>query len=225
MRYEIQGGSMPVAICFLEAGEQIICEAGAMSWMTPNMKMETVSGGGIGKMVGRMFSGESLFLNSYTAQNGPGEIAFASSFVGSLVPFMITPKMPVICQKTAFLACQPGVELSAHVIDRPGAGFVGGEGFIMQKLTGNGIAFVEIDGYTVQKNLAPGEQLVVSTGLVAAMDGTVQMTVKRVQGVKNMFFGGEGIFNTYLTGPGNVYLQTMPKHELAQAVAPYIAKK
>jgi uncharacterized protein (TIGR00266 family) len=215
---------MPVLVCNLEPNESIVCEGGGMSWMSPNMDMST-SGGGIGKMMGRMFSGESLFLNTYTAKGGPGEIAFASSFVGSIVPFMITPQMPIICQKSSFLAGQPTVELSAHVIKKPGAGFVGGEGFIMQRLSGNGIAFIEVDGFTVEKNLAPGEQIVVSTGMVAAMEGTVQMSVQMVKGVKNMFLGGEGLFNTYLTGPGKVYLQSMPKHELASELKPYLATK
>ena len=187
------------------------------------MQMETSSGGGVGKMVGRMFSGEHLFLNRYTAIGGPGEIAFASSFVGSIIPFVVTPQQSIICQKSAYLAGQPSVELSAHVIQRPGAGFVGGEGFVMQKLTGNGLVFVEIDGYVVERNLEPGQQLVVSTGMVAAMETTVQMTVQRIKGAKNMLFGGEGLFNTYLTGPGKVYLQTMPKQELAASIRPYIS--
>ncbi|MGN0461882.1 MAG: TIGR00266 family protein [Ruminococcus sp.] len=222
MRYEITGGQMPVVICYLENGESINTESGGMSWMSPNMQMQTHSGGGIGKMFGRMLSHETLFMNTYTAIGGPGEIAFASSFVGSIIPFMITPQKSMICQKSAYLAGQPGVELSVHFQKKIGSGFMGGEGFVMQRLSGNGLVFVEIDGFVVERTLAPGQQIVVSTGTVAAMEDTVQMDVKLVPGAKNMFFGGEGLFNTYLTGPGKVYLQTMPKQELAGVLSPYI---
>ena len=218
MNYQIYGEPMPVVICNLEAGESLISESGAMSWMTPNMFMQT-SGGGAGKMFGRMFSGESLFQNVYTAQNGPGMIAFASSFPGSIRAFEITPDRPIICQKKAFLASTTGVELSVHFQKKLGAGLFGGEGFVMQKLSGNGIAFLEIDGSTMEYNLAPGQQLVIDTGYLAMMDATVQLDVQAVKGVKNALMGGEGFFNTVVTGPGRVLLQTMPLSNFASLLA------
>ena len=224
MQYQIYGDPMPVAICNVEQGETIISEAGAMSWMTPNMEMKT-SGGGVGKMFGRMFSGESMFQNYYTAQGGPGMIAFASSFPGSIRAFEITPDRPVIAQKKAFLAASAGVELSVFFQRKLGAGFFGGEGFIMQKISGNGIAFIEIDGSTMEYNLAPGQQMVVDTGYLAMMDATVSMDVQVVKGVKNVLFGGASLFNTILTGPGRILLQTMPMSKFTDAVLSVMPKK
>ena len=218
MQYQIYGEPMPVVICNVDPGESLISESGAMSWMTPNMNMQT-SGGGAGKMFGRMFSGESLFQNIYTAQNGPGMIAFASSFPGSIKAYEITPATPIICQKKAFMACSEGVELSVHFQKKFGTGLFGGEGFVMQKISGSGIAFIEIDGYTMEYNLAPGQQLVIDTGYLAMMDATVQMEVQAVKGVKNVLFGGEGLFNTVVTGPGRVVLQTMPIYSFASEIA------
>ncbi len=218
MKYKIQGEPMPVVICELDAGEQMITERGSMVWMSPNMKMETV-GGGLGKAFGRLFSGEALFQNKYTAQGGPGTIAFASSFPGSIRAIQITPDRPVICQKAAFLAATTGVELSVFFQRKFGAGLVGGEGFIMQKLSGNGLAFVELDGSAVEYELAPGQKLVVDTGNLAIADASIQIDVETVKGVKNVLFGGEGLFNTVLTGPGKVTLQTMTIYSFASSIA------
>lgn len=220
MQYEIKGGGFPVVICELEDGERMITEKGSMAWMSPNMKMETV-GGGVGKMFSKAFSGESMFHNVYTAQ-GKGTIAFASSFPGMIVPVDITPSTSLVVQKSAFLASEPSVELSIHLNKKLGVGFFGGQGFIMQKLTGNGKAFLEIDGDLIQYDLAEGQKLIVDTGNVAAFDATVSIDIQKVPGVKNMFFGGEGLFNTVLTGPGKVWLQTMPIVNVANAIRPYI---
>ena len=225
MRYSIEGGSLPVVICDLEAGETMITESGAMSWMTPNMKMETTSGGGIGKVFGRMFSGESLFLNRYTAMGGAGMIAFASSMPGCIKPFEIGPGNEMICQKSSFLASTSGVELSIAFQKKVSGGFFGGEGFIMQKLSGMGLAFVEFDGYVKEYDLAPGQQMVIDTGYLAAMSATCSMDVVTVQGVKNVFFGGEGLFNTVVTGPGKIYIQSMPINKMAATVGAYIPQK
>lgn len=222
MNYEIKGGNLPVVICSLNEGEMMITESGAMSWMSPNMKMETTSGGGLRKMFGRMMSGEKLFQNHYTAMGGRGMIAFASSFPGSIMPVEIGPGREIIAQKTAFLASEAGVELSIFFRKNLGSGFFGGEGFIMQKLSGMGTAFLEIDGSVVEYELKPGQQIVVDTGYVAAMDGSVRMDIQEVPGLKNMFFGGEGVFNTLLTGPGHIWLQTMPISGTAVAMAPYL---
>ncbi|MBQ2191509.1 MAG: TIGR00266 family protein [Clostridia bacterium] len=218
MRYEVRGEPMPVVICNLENGETMISEAGAMSWMSPNMEMKT-TGGGVGKVFGRMFSGESLFQNRYTATGGNGMIAFASSFPGSIRAIEITPEHPVIVQKSGFLASEDGVELSVFFQRKLATGFFGGEGFIMQKLSGRGMAFIEIDGSTVEYELKPGQQILVDTGYLAMMDATCTMDVKTVSGVKNVLFGGESLFNTVVTGPGRVVLQTMPMNNFAGAIA------
>lgn len=218
MRYEVRGEPMPVVICSLENGETMISEAGAMSWMSPNMEMKT-TGGGVGKVFGRMFSGESLFQNRYTATGGNGMIAFASSFPGSIRAIEITPDRPVIVQKSGFLASEESVELSVFFQRKLATGFFGGEGFIMQKLSGHGMAFVEIDGSTVEYELKPGQQIVIDTGYLAMMDATCTMDVKTVSGVKNVLFGGESLFNTVVTGPGKVVLQTMPMNNFAGAIA------
>ena len=224
MRYQIQGEPMPVVICQLANGESMMSEAGAMSWMSPNMQMETV-GGGAGKMFGRMFSGESMFQNRYTARGGDGMIAFASSFPGSLRAVQISPGHDVVVQKSGFLAAEPGVQLSVFFQKKGMAGFFGGEGFIMQRLSGNGMAFIEIDGSVVEYQLAPGQQLIVDTGNVAMMDATCTLEVQTVKGVKNVLFGGEGLFNTVVTGPGRVLLQTMPMSSFAGAIAAKLPNK
>ena len=224
MKYSIKGEPTPAVICELEHGESMITERGSMVWMSPNVEMQT-SAGGMGKVFGRLFSGESIFQNIYTARGGPGLIAFASSFPGAIRAVRITPDRPVVVQKSAFLAAEPGVELSVFFQHRMAAGFFGGEGFIMQKLSGNGMAFIEIDGYGEEYSLAPGQQMVVDTGNLAMMDATCSLDIQAVKGVKNMLFGGEGVFNTVVTGPGNIILQTMPISALAAAIAAVLPNK
>ena len=219
MRYEIRGGEFPVVICSLNDGEAMITERGSMVWQTPNIKMET-TGGGLGKMFSRAFSGESIFQNIYTAE-GEGSIAFGCSFPGRILPMEIGPGREIIVQKRSFLASTPGVELSVFFNKRLGAGLFGGEGFIMQRRGGAGLAFVERDGDVLETELAPGEQLLADTGNVAGFEAGVQMEIREVPGLKNKFFGGEGLFNTLLTGPGKVWLQTMPISGVAAALRPY----
>ncbi|MBO4863477.1 MAG: TIGR00266 family protein [Eubacterium sp.] len=221
MNYSIEGGTLPVVIINLDAGEKVVTEGGGMSWMTPNMKMQT-SGGGLGKMFSRAVSGESVFQNIYTAEGGAGMIACASSFPGSIRAFEIAPGNSMVFQKSAFLASVGNVELSIHFKKKLGAGFFGGEGFIMQKVSGQGVAFAEFDGHVVEYELQPGQQLVLDTGHLAAMTETVQMDIQTVKGLKNIAFGGEGLFNTVVTGPGHVWVQTMPASSLAGAIQPYI---
>ncbi len=225
MRYEIKGETLPVVVCYLEGGEQMITERGSMSWMSPNMKMETTTGGGIGKAIGRMFAGEALFQNRYTAQGGNGLIAFASSFPGQIKAYEIGPGREIIVQKSGFLAAEAGVELSVFFQKKLGAGFFGGEGFIMQRLSGRGTAFLEFDGHVVDYELQPGQQIVVDTGYLAAMEGTCSIEVRTVPGLKNMVFGGEGLFNTVVTGPGRVWLQTMPISNVAQLILSFMPPK
>ncbi len=222
MRYEIKGETLPVVICQLEGGEKMITEGGGMSWMSPNMLMETTTNGGIGKAFGRMFSGEKMFQNIYTAQGGSGMIAFASSFPGSIKAYEIAPGQEMIFQKSAFLAGEAGVELSVFFNKKFSSGLFGGEGFIMQKISGYGTVFAEFDGHVVEYELQPGQQIVVDTGHLAAMTASCQMEIKSVPGVKNMLFGGEGLFNTVISGPGRVWLQTMPISNVAGILRPYL---
>lgn len=222
MRYEIIGEPLPVVVCHVSAGETLITERGSMSWMSPNMKMETTTNGGIGKALGRMFSGDSIFQNKYTAMGGEGMIAFASSFPGSIRALEISPGNNMIVQKSAFLASEAGVNLSVFFQKRLGAGLFGGEGFIMQKLSGQGTAFIEIDGYAVEYTLQAGQQIVIDTGYIAAMTESCTMEIKTVPGVKNMLFGGEGVFNTVITGPGRIILQTMPVNNVAATLRPFL---
>ena len=221
MQYELKGGNFPVVVCQLDSGEKMITEKGSMVWMSPNMEMET-SGGGLGKMFSKAFSGESMFQNIYTA-NGQGMIAFGSSFPGKILPLEVAPGREYILQKTAFLASEAGVQLSIHFNKKVGAGFFGGEGFIMQKLSGSGMAFVEVDGDMVEYTLGPGEKMIIDTGNVLGFEGGVSIDIQQVKGLKNKLLGGEGFFNTVLTGPGKIWLQTMPISGVAGAIAPFIA--
>ena len=214
MKYEITGDQLPVVVCHLQPGEAMITERGAMSWMSSNMRMETHATGGIGRSIGRMFSGESMFQNRYSAEASEGLIAFASSFPGEIRAIEITPERPIIAQKSAFLASTEGVKLSIFFRKKIGAGFFGGEGFIMQKLSGTGLAFVEIDGSIVEYDLLPGQTMLIDTGYLAMMEETVSMDITMVHGAKNVIFGGEGLFNTVVTGPGKVWIQTMPINKL-----------
>ena len=222
MNYNIIGDSTPAVICNLSAGETMITERGSMSWMSPNIKMETTTNGGLGKAFGRVFSGESMFQNRYTAMGGPGQITFASSFHGSIRAYQIQPGREIVVQKSGFLASEQGVSLSIFFQKKFSAGLFGGEGFIMQKLSGNGTAFIEIDGAACEYDLAEGQSMIVDTGYLALMDATCSMEVVTVPGVKNMLFGGEGIFNTVVRGPGKVVLQTMPVSALANTISRYI---
>ncbi len=222
IKYEIEGGNLPVVICYPEAGQTLCTESGAMSWMSPNMKMDTNTGGGLKKMFGRLISGESLFVNEYTAVGSSGMIAFASSFPGSIIPYQVTPGNGIVVQKRGFLAMEKGLELSMYFQKKLGKGFFGGEGFIMQKITGNGMVFLEIDGYCKEYDLAAGESIVVDTGYLAAMSESCTMDIQTVQGAKNIFLGGEGLFHTRVAGPGKVYIQSMPIINTAERLTPYI---
>lgn len=222
IKYEIEGGNLPVVICYPEAGQTLCTESGAMSWMSPNMKMETNTGGGLKKVFGRMFSGESIFMNEYTAVGESGMIAFASSFPGSIIPYQVTNGNGIIVQKRGFLALEKGLELSVHFQHKLGKGLFGGEGFIMQRITGDGLVFLEIDGHCKEYDLAAAQSIVVDTGYLAAMSESCSMDIETVKGVKNIFFGGEGLFHTRITGPGKVYIQSMPIINIAQRLTPYL---
>ena len=220
MKYEIIGAQFPAVVCTLARGEQMKTEKGSMIWMDPCMSMET-TGGGMKKMFSKAFSGESMFQNIYTAQSD-GRIAFGSSFPGKILPVAIKPGQEFIAQKMAFLASEMSVDLAIHFNQKLGRGFFGGEGFIMQRLSGNGMAFLECDGSLVRYDLAAGQSMVVDTGNVLGFTGNVIMQVEKIKGAKNVMFGGEGLFNTILTGPGTIFLQTMPLSTVADVISSHL---
>lgn len=225
MEARISGDSLPVVTCKLNKGESMITENGGMSWMTEGLTMETSTNGGVLKGLGRALSGESMFMNTYTADVDGAEISFASSFPGRILEFDLRQGETIIAQKKAFLCSEKSVNLSTHFQKKLGAGLFGGEGFIMQKIEGPGKVFLEIDGDVVEKTLGPGEKLKVDNGYVAAYDELVKMDIETVKGVKNILLGGEGLFLTTLTGPGKVYLQSMPVSNLAGLIAPFVGPK
>lgn len=221
MNYSIEGGTLPAVIIQLNPGESILSEAGGRTWVKGPVTTETKAEGGMGKSLGRLFMGESLFMSRYTAQ-GPAEVAFSSSFPGSIIVKELGRGESIICQKSAFLCASSDVQLAVHFQKKLGAGLVGGEGFIMQRVTGPGLVFLEVDGYCKEYDLGPGERLVCDTGVVAIMDETCQMDIQRIKGVKNVLFGGEGLFDTVVTGPGKVHLQTMTISKLAKLIIPFM---
>jgi len=223
MQYRIEGGSLPAVIISLNPGEKIVSEVGGRTWSRGQITTET-KGGSAGKALGRLLSGESLFMSHYTA-NGPAEIAFTSSFPGRIVARELKEGESVICQKKAFLCGTEGIVLSAYLQKKVGAGLLGGEGFIMQKVTGPGLVFFEFDGYCPEYELKAGEQIVCDTGVLAMMDETCTMDVQMVKGAKNMLLGGEGLIDTVITGPGRVYLQTMTVADIAKLLIPFITDK
>lgn len=213
MKYELLGKDLPVVILTLEKGEKIITERGAMSWMDESVQMQTNTGGAK-KLFSRAFTGESIFQNIFTATKDGDKIAFASSFPGQILAYNVQEK-PIIVQKRAFLAMESSVDMKIHFQKKLGAGLFGGEGFIMQKFSGNGYIFLEIDGSLVEYDLEPNQTLILDTGYLAAMEDTVTMDIVTVKGVSNVLFGGEGLFNTKVTGPGKVWIQSMPITKLA----------
>ena len=222
IKYEIEGGSLPVVICYPEQGETLCTQSGAMSWMRPNMHMSTTSGGGVKKAIGRFFAGESLFLNEYTCSGGQGVIAFATTLPGKIIPFEVAPGNGIIIQKNAFLAMEKGLDLSIHFQKKFASGFFGGEGFVMQRVSGNGIVFLEIDGYCKEYELQAGEQIIVDSGYLAAMSESCSMEIQSTGGLKNALFGGEGFFHTVISGPGKVYVQSMPATAIARRLMPFM---
>lgn len=215
MEAKIIGESLPVVTCKLAKGESVVTESGGMSWMDEGIKMATSTNGGIMKGLGRALAGESLFMNIYTAEKDNVEIAFSSCFPGKILEFDLSQGETIISQKRAFLCAESTVDISMHFRKRIGAGFFGGEGFIMQKITGPGKVYLEIDGEVVKKELAEGEKLKVDNGYVAAMTSGVDLDIETVPGLKNIVFGGEGLFLTTVKGPGTVWLQSMPISKLA----------
>lgn len=220
--YKIKGESLPYVEMTLSKGEQIICEGGSMSWKSESVKMDTTTNGGIGKVFSRMLTGEKLFQNKYTAEENNSIIAFSSSFPGTIMAVDVEPGKDVICQKSSFLAGTSDIEMSIYFNKRIGVGLFAGEGFIMQRMSGKGKVFIEIDGSMEEKTLKAGEKLVISTGHLVMIDSTCKIDVETVKGLKNIFLGGEGLFNTIVTGPGKVIMQSMPISKTANVLYSYM---
>ncbi|MBD3210161.1 TIGR00266 family protein [Candidatus Micrarchaeota archaeon] len=225
MKYDLEGNLMQILNIELEKGEEVFSESGAMSWMSPNMKMDSHIRGGLGSGLGRMITGESLFLVKFTPEDGTGAVAFSPSFPGKVLPLEIDAGKEIICQKGAFLCAESTVEVETIFKRKLGAGLFGGEGFFLQKLSGKGMAFAEIDGEVYERELGKGEMLKIDTGCVAMFEPTVKYDIKKVPGIKNMFFGGEGVYLATLEGPGRVWLQSMPASNLAKTLLQFIPKR
>ena len=222
--YKLSGTTLQVLTLQLQPGQVIYSESGGMSWMSGNVEMKTHTGGGLGKLIKRAFSGESLFITDFFVNSGSGTVAFASEFPGKIIPFRLAPGQSLILQKDAFMCAEKSVDLDIHFRRRLGAGFFGGEGFIMQKATGPGLVFAELDGEVVEIELGPGQVLRVDTGHVAIIEPTVDFDISMVKGFRNILLGGEGLFLAKLTGPGKVWLQTMPMMKLAQKVLQFMPR-
>jgi uncharacterized protein (TIGR00266 family) len=222
LKYQLIGTTLQAVTLELHPGQTVYSESGGMAWMSANVKMETTTAGGLGKMIGRMFTGESLFLVDYTCSGGQGIVAFASEFPGKIVPIDLAPGQEIIAQKDAFMCAEKSVNIAIHFRKRLGAGFFGGEGFIMQKFTGPGLVFTELDGEIVEYTLESDQTMMVDTGYVAMHEPTVDFDIEMVRGIKNIFFGGEGLFLARLRGPGRIWLQTMPMYNLARKIARYM---
>ena len=220
--YRIDGTVMQVVSIQLEPGETIYSESGGMSWMTGNVEMRTHSGGGLGKMLKRAVAGESLFITDFYVSSGRGVVSFASEFPGKILPFDLKQGESLIVQKDAFMCAEKSVDLDMQFRKRLGTGLFGGEGFVMQKLTGPGLVFMEVDGEVVEYDLKPGQLLKVDTGHIAGYEPTVDFDVTMVKGLGNILLGGEGLFLATLRGPGKVWLQTMPMSKLANKVAQFM---
>jgi uncharacterized protein (TIGR00266 family) len=222
VKYELRGDTLPVVILTLEQGESVFTESGGMSWMSEGFEMKTNMKGGIFGGIARTLAGESLFMTTYTMNKASGIIAFSSSFPGKIVPIHLQAGESIICQKSVFLCAEHSVKLATHLKKKLGAGFFGGEGFILQKVTGPGWCFLEIDGEAVEYQLGSGEKMKVDTGHVAVFESSVNYDIEMVKGFRNILFGGEGLFLTTLQGPGKVWLQSMPINNLAARIIPYI---
>ena len=225
MKYDIFGGMLPAVEITLNKGESVYTQSGGMAWMTDGLTMETSTKGGFFKGLARSFSGDSIFMATYTANNDDEKITFASASPGEIRPLSIDASHEYIAQKGAFLCAEDGVNLKSVFTKSFGAGLVGGEGFILQELSGNGTVFLELDGSIKEINLAPGERIKVDSGNVAFFEKSVEYSIETVKGFKNILFGGEGLFLTVLKGPGKVWLQTVSISELASKIGRFIPTK
>jgi uncharacterized protein (TIGR00266 family) len=225
MKTQIRGTTMQILDVELTPGETVFTETGGMAWMSSNMEMETNFEGGVGGALGRMFTGESLFMTNYSCKEGTGTVSFCMESPGKIVPVSLGEGESIICQKDAFMVGQRSVTLKTEFKKKLGAGFFGGEGFFLQKVTGPGTVWLELPGEITEYTLEAGQSLKVDPGYLAAFEPTVEYDIRRVKGVKNMLFGGEGLFLAYVSGPGKVWLQSMPLSNLASKLYTYMPVK
>jgi uncharacterized protein (TIGR00266 family) len=225
MRYEITGTFLQTVDIHLEQGESVYTESGGMAWMKGNIEMKTGTKGGLMAGLGRKLAGESLFMTTYTCRGGAGMVVFTPEAPGKVLNFELQPGQSLICQKDAFMCAQSSVKLEMHFRKKLGAGLFGGEGFILQKITGPGVVFLEIPGEVREYTLAAGEVMQVDPGHIALMEPTVSYDIATVKGVANVLFSGEGLFLAKLTGPGRIWLQSMPLSNLAGKLAKYMPTK
>ena len=223
MQYQIIGQTVPAVEMTLMSGETVFTQSGGMIWQTPGIQMNSNARGGIAKSIGRMFAGESLFMTNYTAMMDQVRIAFGATVPGCIIPINVG-QTPIICQKGAFLCAEQSVQLDVTFTKKFTAGLLGGEGFILQKLSGAGMAFLEVDGDMVAYDLAAGQEMMIDTGNVVAFEATVNYEITTVKGLKNVLFGGEGLFLTKLTGPGRIILQTQNFNDFAGKIIARVPK-
>lgn len=231
LSYQIKGTVHQVTEIHLTEGQRVFSETGGMIWMDPNVELDTAapdSGkgilGAIGGALSRAVAGESIFLNYFTAQGGPGRVAFASSFPGKILDARLEAGQSLIAQRGAFLCAQDSCELKLEFTKKLGAGFLGGEGFILQRLTGPGTCFLEIDGELTALDLEPGQLIKVDSGHIAAFEESVSYDIQFMS-LKNIFLAGEGLALATLTGPGRVWLQHQTIPGLAGRLIPFLPKK
>lgn len=222
MKTHIFGNDLPGVSITLDKGESVYTQSGGMAWMDEKIKMETNLKGGLMSGIGRLFSGESLFMATYTSTANDQEIVFASTFPGQILEFNLTHGEEWICQKSSFLVGVPSIRLNVEWTKKFSAGLFGGEGFILQRIHGEGKVFLETAGSVIKRELKAGEVIKVDTGNIVAFNRSVRYEIETVKGFKNIFFGGEGLFLTKLTGPGTVYLQTLTMQNVAGRLIPYI---
>jgi len=222
MEYKITGSVMESVDIHLKKGEAIYTESGGMAWMRGAIDMDTTTRGGVMSGLGRMLSGESLFLTTYTCESNDGLITFTPEAPGKILDMKLNAGQSLICQKDAFMCAENDVELEMHFRKKLGAGFFGGEGFILQKITGPGVAFIEVPGEVREFTLSAGEIIKVDPGHIAMFEPTVDYDIDRVKGVRNVLFGGEGLFLATLKGPGKIWLQSLPLSNLAAKLSRYM---
>jgi uncharacterized protein (TIGR00266 family) len=225
MLYQISGTVQQTLICDLQPGQSVYCDTGAMSWMTASISMNTSSRGGLGGMVRRAASGGTVFIIEFSAQGAAGQVAFTTDFPGRILPIELDPNQSVIMHKHAFLCAEKRVMLDIFFNRRIGTGIFGGEGFILQKLTGPGLAFAELDGDGIEYRLKPNEVMRIEPGHIAMFEATVTFDIELMRGVTNILLGGEGLFLATLRGPGRIWLHSMTESKMAQRLAHFMPSK
>ena len=224
MQFTVSGTTMQTVSIDLQVGETIYSQRSVMGWMTDNIQMNTTTGGGFLKAIKRSFSGGGMFVIDYTAA-GPARIAFAARFPGQILPFTLQPGESLVLRKETFLCAEKSVQLEIAFQQRLGAGFFGGEGFILQRVTGPGTVWLDLSGEVVVEDLAPGQRLLVHAGHVGIQTPSIQFSIQMVKGFRNILFGGEGLFLATVTGPGRVWLQSMPIMNLAEEIGKFLPQQ